>query len=568
MAEISTPKLFDPNEDQELEALVRGSTTSLARFPVYPNTFSVQEYADAYSQLPTVMEKSEWGALAKVGTTGIVSAPEMQSFARISTMPNTFYRGLVQWPDLPAATLKKIGNDHLIVHTIVQQRVADILRYAERSSHPWKPGWRIELREGLREPSSSDMVDIRDAERFTENCCFDPTWDPRKRDAMGLTSFARFLAGSMRDTERYDGVAWWTDMDVQGRVRAFRALPASNILLATREGYEGRKEVFACGVDEAGTVVHQFTRNSLTWLVRNDRTDAEAYGYGYPEIAMLVKIIQAFTNAFEMNADVFTKSAIPPGLLKLKGMWTQRQVDVISRIWGNLMRGATKKWALPALPIPKDGDIELLDLSRMSGNEAYYQDFVNMLAGLACAIWQFPTTRLGYRISGKGRNSETKEAIDPAAIVDEEDPGLSPRLNMFQNSYNQYILWTRWPNLQLRFLGKNPKEDAREYEAKKNASTLNQMRALADEKPLQDTVANAEHKEMAELMGMTPVDPGLAGVWQAIVSPYMASKYAKPEGGSPEAEIRPSTDPARSEGHGHQSGVRRGSAREKGKTAS
>jgi hypothetical protein len=561
---------FDPN------GFVGEPHDGAAQFPYIEGAIKADEYVTAFSRQAgmvdfagstDVLEQAKsMITLAKVGVAGMVEAPEMQTFAKLSTMPNTFYRGLVQWPDLPAATLKKIAQDHFLVHTIIQQRIADVLRYAQRSSHPWKPGWTIKLRQGLDKPSASDRKEIKEAERFIEACIYQETWDPRSRDASGLTSFQNFLAGSVRDTFRFDAMAWWTDMDLQGRVRAFRALPAGNILLATRDGYEGQPEIFACGVDEAGTVKHAFTRKQLTWIIRNARTDGEAFGYGFSEITMLVRVIQAFNNAFEMNADVFTKSAIPPGLLKLKGMWTQRQVEVISRIWANLRRGATKQWALPAIPVPKDGDIELLDMSRLKDNDAYYQDFVNMLAGLASAIWQFPTKRLGYRISGKGRDAETSQAVDPAALVDEEDPGLAPMLNTLENGLNQYILWTRWPHLEFHFHGKNPKEDAREYEARQNASTLNELRAMADLEPLEDCVEEEDHKELAQLMALTPKDAGMAGVWQALVSAYIGGENAEKEAAA-QPEISPGgADPARKLGHGHQAGVRRNSAREKGKT--
>ena len=244
VAPAVAPAMFDPNEDHELSAAIKAGAT--ARFPSF-NAIDAAGYASVFSNLPALIDTlgfEKGGDLFPVAKTGSVngftSAPEMQTFARISTMPNSFYRGLVQWPDLPAATLKKIANDHLIVHTIIQQRVADILRYAERSSHPWKPGWRVELRQGLRQPDASDLKDIIDAERFIEQC-MDGPWDARQRDGLGLTSFQRFLAGTLRDSERFDGMAWWTDMDVQGRVRAFRALPAGNIMLATRDGYQGRK---------------------------------------------------------------------------------------------------------------------------------------------------------------------------------------------------------------------------------------------------------------------------------------------------------------------------------------
>jgi hypothetical protein len=567
-AKIDMPVPFDPNELMPGEF---SDPARMAHFPSLPGVLSIDDYADAFTSMGigggyaiggNAAKAEPFMELAKVmGVAGIVDAPEFQTYSKLTSMPNQFTRGLVQWPDLPAATLRKIADEQYIVNTIIQQRVADIIRYSALSSHPWKPGWDIEMRDGRARPSASDLKDIEDARRFTLNCNSVFGWDVRKRDEHHLTPFQQFLAGSVRDTYRYDQIAWWTDMDLKGRVRAFKALPGGNIMRATPEGYEGKKEIFACGVDEVGTVQHQFTRRELTLLVRNARTDGDIYGYGFSEIAQTVRLIQAFGNAFDMNADIFTKDSMPPGLLKLKGMWGQRQVEAMTRIWGNLKRGAGKKWAFPAIPIPRDGDIELLDLSRTANNDMYYSELVNMTAGLFCAIYAFPPSRLGYRISGQSNPTEPKDAQSPATIIDESDGGLPTLLYTIQNGYNEYILRTVWPHLTFRFKGAVPREEGREYEARIRASTLNEVRALSDLPPYEDEF-DSEHKELGELMGRAPIDPNLSGIYQSIVSSYLSAKYAPAKESEPGNSMTSKTDPLASEGHGHGSGVRRNSAAE------
>lgn len=571
IATIKAPPPFDPNELAPGEIKEQG----MAHWPQMEGAGSIADYADAFMTLGVGQGFGIGGGLSKsapfaeiakmMGVNGIVDAPEFQTYAKIDSMPNAFNRGLVQWPDLPAATLRKIADEQYIVNTIIQQRVADITRYSALSNAPWKPGWAIEMRDGRAQPTPGDLKDIADATRFVLNCNNVYGWDARKRDASNLTPFQQFLAASVRDTYRYDQIAWWTDMDLKGRVRAFKALPAGNILRATPQGFENDPNIFAAGVDEVGTVKHKFTRKELTLLVRNPRTDGDIYGYGFPEQCMAIKLIQGFTNAFEMNADIFTKDSMPPGLLKLKGMWGQRQVEAMTRIWGNLKRGAGKKWAFPAIPIPKDGDIELLDLSRTANNDGYFESYTNMVAGLFCALFAFPPSRLGYRISGKNNPTEPKDSQSSATIIDESDGGLPTLLYTLQSGFNQYILWTIWPHLQLCFRGANPKEDSRSYTARLQASTYNEMRALSDLPPFEDAFEDADHQEMAVLMGNAPTEPNLAGTWQSLCSAYISAKMGSetPAGKGPEGKVRSSKkDPVASEGHGHQSGVRRDSKAE------
>ena len=128
---------------------------------------------------------------------------------------------------------------------------------------------------------------------------------------------------------------------------------------------------------------------------------------------------------------------------------------------------------------------------------------------------------------------------------------------------NEYLLWDRWPHLEFGFTGTSPKEDAREYEARTLASTVDERRALNDQEPLESLGKDEDEKKILRLLGKAPVDPSLTGVYQSIVQAVLAPKAEG--GGENGAAFTSKKDPARSEDHGHASGVRRDSAGEKGK---
>lgn len=545
---------FDPNA--LVGAKARGR---YAYLPTSADITSVEQWATVFA--PAVSEAGGWGAVVK----SLTEAPSAIRFANMTTMPGSYDRHLLQWPGLQPSVLRKLANEgNLIIHAVHQQRLLDIGRYSAPSSHIWKPGWRIEMREAGQQPGADELRDIQDATRFLTNGNIETKWDARARDAANLTNFRRFLQEFARDSLRFDLAAVWTDMDLKGRVKAFRTMPAGNIMLADAKGYMDKKPVFAVGCDDANTVLEEFTRDRLAVFVRNPRTDPGVGGYGFPETEMALRVIQAFTNAFDMNADLFTKSAVPNGLLKLKGLWTPKQVDSMSRIWRNLKTGPTKTHALPAVNIPKDGDIELLDLSNIAEHDILYRDYINMMGGLYCAITGFNVRRLGYKLSGSGSDGAPKAGMDDSDLVDDTDPALAPLLEGIEEFVTEYLIWPSWPHLRMRFYGKNPKEDARAYEARKNAMTLGEMRTMNDLPPLTDG-AKKDDKELLQLMERCPNDPGLAGVFQALASAKLGAA-ANDEGGDG-ARMAPNKDPAKSEKHGATSGVRRDSAKEKGKVA-
>ena len=561
--EVRTP--YNPNEGDD-----QGG------FPVFDQAFDVATYTNFFmSVAPTMFEQwcntqateiSHQKSVLKAPDGRIVKKalavpPEMQSFATFSLMPETYNGGVVQWPGIPPEALRKIARECLAPQVIINMRCGDVLRFADYSSQPWKPGWRIKLREGFEAPDSQIKEDIKAARKFLDNCNVE-TDDARKRDAQGYKDFPTFLTELVRDSLTYDGMAVFTDMDMRGRIKAFRALSTFNIRRCLPTGYMGDKNIFCVGVDEGGNVIAQFTRDQLTFRHRNNRPDPDIFGYGFPEIEQAVRLIQGFQNAMEMNADRFNRSSIPNGFLVVKGQMNQRQLDVLSRIWINLRRGTTKQWALPVIPLPKDGEIEVKNLQDLTGLDVFYQDYMNMVAGLFCAMYLFPPHRLGYHISGKSRDNEPETPTTTAPAIEDYDPYIAVLLQHVQYLVNQYIIWTRWPHLMLEFTGKSPKEDAREYEARVLACTVDERRALSDMEPSEKAKGlDEDGKLLHKIIGNAPVDPAMAGVYQSAIQVVYGSK-GDGEGGKDGARFTSKKDAARSEDHGHASGVRRNSAAE------
>lgn len=558
---------FNPNEDD-------GQPIG---FPQIENVASVEQYANFFLSVgPTqfeqwcgsqVRELETYKAHVKdpANTASVRKAlalpPEMQSFARFSLMPEGYSGNIIQWPGIPPEALRKVARENLAPQVIINMRVDDVLRYACRSTHPWKPGWRITMRKGFDVPDAQVKKDIEAAYAFIENCNIE-TDDARRRDALGYAGFKTFLGELIRDSLTFGPMSVFTDMDLRGQVKAYKCLSSFNIRLCTKAGYMNDPRVYAVGVDEAGNVVAQFTRDQLTFRTRNSRPDPDIYGYDFPEIEQAVRLIQGFQNAFDMNADAFTKNSMPNGFLTAHGLGNQKQIDILSRIWINLKRGVTKSWAIPVIPLPKDGKVEVVDLGRLREMDAYYESYINMVAGLFCAMYRFPPHKLGYFTSGKNKDNkppETPTTTSPTAELD--DPYIAVLLQHVEDLINPYILWSRWKHLQFEFCAKSPKEDARAYEAMTLSCSEDERRALSDLPPLESLAGgDADMKQVLTIMGAAPVDPAMAGVYQSAITAVFGK--GQDEGGEPGARMSHKKDPARAQDHGHSSGVRRDSAAE------
>lgn len=554
---------YDPNEGAD-------SAFGMSKaWPINKHAYDVDSYVQGMMiETPGSLEsfaKSITSAVKK----GTALPPTMQSFATISMMPDIHTNGgVIQVPGIPPEALRKIARENVAPQMIISLRVSDIQRYANQSTHPWKPGWRIEMRKQLKNPSSSELQDICDAENFIQNCNAEYGTDARKRDAAQITNFSTFLTQIVTDTLIFDGIAIWTDMNLKGEIKAFKALSTFNIRLTTKQGYQGNRDIFAVAVDEAGTIVAKFTRDDLVFAVRNARADADISGYGWPEIEQAIRAIQGTTNALDTAVDKFNRNAIPNGILKARGMWTQRQLDVLGRLWANLKKGVTKEWALPVIPLPKDGDLELMDMVALKGDDMRNQDLFNLLSGVLCSLYKFPIERLHYRSSGAGPDTKPEPATSGAQLTDTYDPGLAPLLMTIENIINEYLIWPRWKHLNFHFCGKNPKEEARELEARTHSMTFGERRASTDLPTLESLAKGSEEKMLARIMALAPIDPNLAGVFQNLASALIAAiTGGTKEGdgtGGPEGMMTSKKDPAVSQAHGHLAGVRRDSAGESG----
>jgi len=508
-------------------------------------------------------EGAKMAAFADLVCKALTPPPAVYSYATYNTLPDpNADAGLIPWPGLPPDTLRKMANTLLAPKIVIDTRQQDVAQYSQLTKHRWRKGWAIELLDNSESPTAKTLRDIRAAEQFISNCNFETDYaHPRERDSFQYTDFATFLAKITRDSFTYDGIAIFTDMDNSGRILGYAALPAGAIRLANENGYQKKKEDFAVLVNEGQQVIRSFTRDDLIWTTRNPRTDPEVGNYGFPEMDQASSLVQAFDNAMELNSDTFTKNGIPNGMLVFKGLgFTPRELDLITRMWNNLKKGITKQWALPAMALPPDSELELIDFSSAKDKDALFQEHLNLTIGIYCLLCGVSPKRLGFRISGKVADTRP-DPVDqrtPAAAFDDEDVGLTDFLLLIERIINQYILWTRFPSLRFVFRGKTPREDAREYEVRQLAEVYMERRSNVDLPSMEKLVKNEEHKELVQLMELTPCDPGLVGVWQNIVSAYLKGKFGggEAEQGS-ESRFTGSTDGADKEAHGNMSGTRR-----------
>lgn len=592
---------FDVNEGTK-ESPLGGGTYRLPS-QGHQILMSVDDYASSFNRIIKA-----GGIMALAKDMGMGLPPQTQSFGKISYMPNnsTTQMGILQWPGLPPESLQKLAREMIAINMIVQQRCTDIARFAGVSDYPWRPGWVIKPINKHEKINAETRKEILAATQFLNNC--GNFSDPLERDNALRPSFSQFLLKIVRDSLVYDGIAIWKSTNAKGEITSFSPLPAGKVRLLARPDkaqmqdiHEGalnfygatsmagkqpavdlRDPPFAVIIDETNSVVQSFTRNELIWYVRNPRSDAEIAGYGNSEIEQGLVLVTGLNNAIQFNADLFNKNAIPKGILTIKGNFTQRQFDALGRMWENMQRGSQNEWSLPAIQMSEKGAIDIINLEPLRKEPVYYNNLINLFMGAFATLYCIPPHRLGYKISGTERDSRPDGS---KSLQDEEDKGLPVLLDNLEFLINDYILSNKWPQLKFEFTGKTPKEDARLYEVSLLTKTVDERRQMVGDPPYIELLSKdaTEMEEMiARLMGMAPVDPVPQAVYQSVLAALakagafniilgLGTGEEGGEGGPgasglgdlPGPRIDNKKDPAKLKDHGHQSGVRRDSKKER-----
>jgi signal peptidase I len=542
-----------------------------AHYTQTPFTYKIKEGRTYQERGATKVSESIYGLFKAIQEIApkLVKAlpPSFQTYATLSYQPDQYYSGTLVWPGIPPSSLTKITQDNVAPNMIIGLRVDDVIGYCDISSQAWMPGWKLFPRFG--DVTEQVKRSIKEAEYFLQNGSTRSLTQAERR-MNRLLPFRNFLASIVRDTLTYDGIAIWTNRDKSGKVIDFAPVSAEHIRLVNTEiGYLGDKNVFAVGVDEIGNPVNTFTADELYWFVRNPRLNVEVHGYGNSEVQTGVDLINGFSNVLTMNSSRFTTSSIPNGIMIVKGGYNQRTIDSIQRSIINFTRGPSRKWVMPVLASTDDVDIDILDLTAYSGIETLYPDYMSMLMGALAVVYRIPVARLGYKPSGKigePKDKDSNSGARQSTLIDRDpDIGKIALLNALEFVINDALIWPTFPDLTFKFMGKNPIEDARQYQERISTMTFGERRTLVGLPPLaevySDMGAPKDMKEalqkIAVLMEMAPGDKSLTGIYQSILAGQglAGNKMMGGGGGLPGAQSERRSDPAESEKRGYVSGV-------------
>lgn len=276
-----------------------------------------------------------------------------------------------------------------------------------------------------------------------------------------------------------------------------------------------------------GKIVAAFTEDELIFEPATPTIDPEDNGYAPGELELLVQIVTAHLFAEAHNRNFFTQGIGTKGILHIKGDNINRaQLEAFKRQWFNQVVNSRNAFRPPIIGMADD--VKWVSLAQ-SNREMEFEQWMNYLIRIACAIYQIDPAEINFDIS-KTNTSTLQEANNEEKLKSSRDKGLRPLLDYVENLVNNHILRYWNPKLadkyEFKFVGFQAESRSQEIDRLEKETkvwkTLNEARIEMGHPPIEDgdIVLNATFTQFKQMkltaeqqadQGAMGGEPGMEG---------------------------------------------------------
>lgn len=395
-----------------------------------------------------------------------------------------------------------------LLQGIIITRLNQISSFCRVQDDIFKPGFRITPRDRDATLSAADKKFVG----LTENMMLTTgvTMNPLGRD-----SLKKFTRKFMRDSMKYDQACAETVKNRKGEPAQFWAVDASTIRLAdTPKTYYDENDpdqIYTVQVYD-NTVVNEWTRDQMSFCIRNPSTSIRNYGYGISEQEMLVNAITSILWAWDYNQRFFSQGSVAKGVLNIKGPINQKQLRSFRRQWHTMVSGIENAFRSPVL---NSDDVQWLNMQQ-SNRDMEFSAWFDFLIKTISAVWGMDPEEVNFKYGNTGQSRAMFEGANKQKLVESKDKGLKPMLEFLADYFTDYIIRPIEPDFKFEFVGleAQTQDELAKLNAQrvKTTHTVNELRAEQDLEPLEhgdilldpvyaQQVQMAQQQEMQAQMG-------------------------------------------------------------------
>ncbi|WP_431860179.1 phage portal protein [Azospirillum sp.] len=414
-------------------------------------------------------------------------------------------------------TLRTMVDQTPVLNSVILTRIRQISRFTQ-PSEDGGPGFEIRHVDRKHQLSDEEQNSTQLLAKFFQHNGWE--FNPRRRKIMRRDNFTGLMAKLVRDSLTMDSAPIECEMkrDRSLGIDGLYAVDGATIRLCAEDGYEGDDEVYALQVVQ-GRIATAYTRDTLIYEVRNPRTDVRLAGYGLGETELLVRVVTGFLNAMSYNIAGFDQNAIPRGLLHLSGDYATEDMTAFRRYWNAMVKGINNAWALPVM-VSKDQESKAsFERFGVEFNEMYFSKWMTFLTSIICAIYGMAPDEINFE-SFSSQKSSLSGSDTAERLADSKDKGLRPLMSYFESLFTDFVVSEFSDKYCFRWVGLDPADEAREWEAKKLILTVDELRA---EKGYDG------HPD--KQLGQAPINPSLIGPWMQLNQPPQQGQDFGGQGG-------------------------------------
>ena len=399
-----------------------------------------------------------------------------------------------------------------VLNAVVMTRVRQVQRFCA-PSEDGGVGFEVRHVDPKHKLSTTEQESCKLLTSFFQHCGWE--FNPRRRKQLKRDNFSTFAAKMVRDSLTMDSAPVETELkrDKELGIDGFYAIDGSTIRLCTEDGYEGDDEIFALQVIQ-GRIANAYTHETLVYEVRNPRADVRLGAYGLGETELLIRVVTGFLNAMAYNNAGFDMNSLPKGLLQLVGEYGPEDLDAFKRIWNSWTRGVNNAWSLPVLASRSPEGKATWTPFNIEHDEMVFARWMTFLTSIICAIYGMSPDEINFESFSAGKSS-LSGSDTTEKLAESKDKGLRPLLSYMENTFTDYIVSSFGEKYCFRWVGLDPEDEEKTWEAKKLIMSLDELRAEQGLQPYGDPN-----------IGKLPLNPTLIG-------PYMQINHPPP---APEGE--------------------------------
>jgi hypothetical protein len=379
------------------------------------------------------------------------------------------------------ASMEQVGRAVPVIADIVTTRTHQVCMFANLPDDRHSPGYRVRLRDRKtrNNPSRAARKQAGMLEDVLATTGFADSNKPE--DTVSLTAFTKM---AIPDALMFDQVNIEVVPDKRGRPSYMTIVDPSTIRLLD-PAYRSAGDPYAVQIVN-GSIVADFTRDELTFNVRNPRSGIHAYSYGTSEIETLIKEITGMLWGMQYNRSMFTQGSATKGVLNFKGTIPDKHLQAFRRQWYAMVAGVHNAWRTP---ITNAEELQWINM-QMTNRDMEYSAWMDFLIKIACARYLIAPEEVNFSYGNTGQSQAMGTAPIEEKLKASKDLGLRPLVRwwfeVLNTSFIQRIdpdfevvpvgLDSQGPQAELEYLGK----------AQSSLMTVDEARAVMEMPPLGD----------------------------------------------------------------------------------